>query len=386
MLAHTEWIRADPAGHAQAERARAALGTWPQKLVKTFIYFDPSETRTYGTFGSQTSGGELSLLASKIVLAARDEGRLLYALKGFAAALIAPMIAYLRVNYAMIRLEETINQSCHSGPRPAGQEGGTHAETDGALSLGVPDKPTVFRDDKIEKPRPTFRWRKSPASTYKFSEQTEKLGYDPRDTSVHWIERRASRLRRQWAAQRTHSSEIKIPRLKSRRAGHETTRAEDADASVPLSAPIIKEFVPAKADYGTIWPPVAWPDAPPKTTAPKSDAPKPNASKPVKAAPVTSTEIAADATPGTGAKAENNGTAKHCGHEAPQSASGFIAAPATGEPSQDIPPAKSECAKSECAKSECGKSERSKRAPPKTATHAIRVEVDSKIGPCSPIF
>ncbi len=308
QMEEVDWIIKHPDSHITALRVREGLGTLPRRLNKTYVQFDFEEERTYGGL----PGSKLAGLAAKIVLTARDETRLLRTIRGMVFGLLGPLVAYLRVNLALTWLEEVMAQSYHSGLAPEGQEVGgrlpMNARPSGSTaslaagmtdiaftptlhpmpvaepgeidmpltcypgpdprdreivdnsisSLEVPDKPLVFRDDTAAKPRPTFRWRESPASVYKFKEQTEKLGYDPRETSAYWIETRANALRRQWRAQ-TKSEALKPcpPHLPKPDMQIEITPPRAAD--IPL-----REFVPADADYGTIWPPLALPDGPPK--------------------------------------------------------------------------------------------------------------------------
>ncbi len=290
------WIREDPGGFAAALTAQKTLGRLPRALRKTSVQFEEDETRTYGGL----PGGKLAELAGRVVLTALDEGRCLYVLRGIAEALLAPLKMYMRVKLVLQRLDETITQSRHSGqeehkpqdpesddrlsmnarssgspallPSNVSESGMTEMEspsichpgldpgpreivTDSAFPLGVPDKsraaPETFRDDGLQRSQPAFRWRESPASIYKFKEQTAALGYDPRGTSVYWIERRAAQLRAQWKRHHrppsTRPPIAKIPK---------TCTADDR----PMR---LKDFKPADADYGSIWPPIELP-APPQ--------------------------------------------------------------------------------------------------------------------------
>ncbi len=255
------WIREDPGGFAAALTAQKTLGRLPRALRKTHVQFDEDEARTYGGL----PGGTLAQLAGRLVLTALDESRCLFVLRGIAEAVLAPLTAYLRVKLALQTLEETITQCCHSGLDPEDREiemlstchpaldaGPPEMGDDSVLPLEVTDKPVVFRDDTAAKPTPSFRWRESPATVYKFKQKTADLGYDPRGTSVYWIERRAAQLRAQWKRHHrppsTRPPIAKIPK---------TCTADDR----PMR---LKDFKPADADYGSIWPPIELP-APPLT-------------------------------------------------------------------------------------------------------------------------
>ncbi len=308
QMEEVDWIIKHPDSHITALRVREGLGTLPRRLNKTYVQFDFEEERTYGGL----PGSKLAGLAAKIVLTARDETRLLRTIRGMVFGLLGPLVAYLRVNLALTWLEEVMAQSYHSGLAPEGQEVGgrlpMNARPSGSTaslaagmtdiaftptlhpmpmaepgeidmpltchpgpdpgsqnivdnsisSLEVPDKPVVFRDDRSQRSRPAFRWRESPASIYKFKERTEKLGYDPRETSAYWIEARANALRRRWRAQTT--SEALKPSLP-----HLPKPDMQIDMIPPRAADIpLREFVPADADYGTVWPPLALPDGPPQ--------------------------------------------------------------------------------------------------------------------------
>ena len=199
----TAWLRSDVESYLTAETVQEGLGTWPKKLSKTDVEFDPDEERTYG----DVPGGKLSSLAARIVLTAKDEWRFLKVLRGVAEAMIAPLVAYLRVNLAMTRLEETINNSCHSGPvfackhqDPEGREIADELEN---APVSRPSGPLFASKQKTgmtEKNKPpAFKWSQSPRAAYGFAEAKAAYGFDPRDTSVYWIEKRAARLRRKWA-------------------------------------------------------------------------------------------------------------------------------------------------------------------------------------------
>ncbi len=299
QMEEVDWIVKAPASHLTALHVRDGLGSLPRRLNKTYVQFDFDETRTYGGL----PGSKLAGFAAKIVLTARDETRLLKTIRGMVMGLLGPLVAYLRVNLAMTRLEEAMTQCGHSGLDPEGREiddklsnssrpsgstaapspgmtefetppachpaldagpreGVTHAEIDGALSLVVPDKPTVFRDDDVERPPPAFRWRESPASIYNFKEQTEKLGYDPRETSAFWIERRANALRTRWTAYGKHR-QLRLNPAQFDFLPNAKRRGDMPETNFTPDIPV-RDFIPVAADYGVIWPPFELPDGPPK--------------------------------------------------------------------------------------------------------------------------
>ena len=161
----TAWLRTDVESYLTAEAVREGLGAWPRKLARTDVEFDPDEARTYG----DVPGGKLSGLAARIVLTANDEWRFLKVLRGVAEAMIAPLVAYLRVNLAMTKLEETIDNSGHSGSlfadkqhmkrEPEGREVGDELENAPVSRPSGPlfaSKQKTGMTDKGKKP-PTFK-------------------------------------------------------------------------------------------------------------------------------------------------------------------------------------------------------------------------------------
>ncbi len=357
QMEEVDWIVKAPASHLTALHVRDGLGSLPRRLNKTYVQFDFDETRTYGGL----PGSKLAGFAAKIVLTARDETRLLKTIRGMVIGLLGPLVAYLRVNLAMTRLEEAITQSCHPGRdpgprevmgggfqplevpdklrampetfrddrfsvspvptgvdsfRPEGREiddrlsmnarpsgfrspdsctappsvipapgmtsseitpschpaldaGPREAASGGFQPLEVPDKPKVFRDDRGERSRPAFRWRASPASIYNFKQKTAELGYDPRETSAYWIERRANALRRRWTAYAKQNS--CEPDTSSVAGQTKRARREIIPPNSERDDVTVEDFVPAAAHYGEIWPPLMLPPGPPKAAGQAQD-------------------------------------------------------------------------------------------------------------------
>ena len=244
MLEETRWIVQDHESYGLATTARETLGQLPHKLRKTYIQFDDDEERTYGG----VTGAKFALLATNLVLASRDKHRFLKCLKGLAAAFVEPLKAYLRVKLAMTTLDEIVDEAMNNAEN-------------GSQPLGVPDigcansgmtmlSCHLGRDPGSREVKSRLRYKSQ--NTDQFKDMNESLGYDVRDTSVYWIEKKAARLRRQWKAYGRQGLD-KAPKP------HEQRQSKTSET-------IIKDAVSVEPDYNTIWPPMKFPEPPPKAS------------------------------------------------------------------------------------------------------------------------
>ncbi len=260
----TDWILEDPDGYEAARAARRRLGRLPRRAQGARVLFNSDQDiKTYDGLPAKA----LARIAQHICGAAGDENGLLWALRGITRSVIAPLLAYMRVNFALARLAVAIGEQPppserHDPPSTQNYPGEDDlAPPVLAVRSGAPQpRPKTAARHMIKTP-PTFTWAQTPRAIYGFEALQAQWGYDPRGTSVHWIEKRAARLRAAW--QRHHSGVAPPPP-----PPHPPVAPVPEPEPEPAPTPTpVRHFVPVDADYNTIWPPVELPKAPPKVKA-----------------------------------------------------------------------------------------------------------------------
>ena len=243
--AKINWMIEDFDSFHAASLRKLILGSLPKRAAKYGCSeFDLEDEREYcGDDGVSVKGSALAGVAAYIVRCAVHPIDYLFSLRNVPSNAVKPIKAYLRVKLAMGRLKAEINNASNPSPEDCSSE--------------VPDQ---VWDDKSNKPPPTFTWHTSPAKSYGFKEMTETYGYDPRDTSVYWIEKRADALRRKW---KNHGQKMRGEAVKTRVRTPKDIIIEPDETTEP----VIKYFTPADADYNSVWPPVKMPEGPPKAAA-----------------------------------------------------------------------------------------------------------------------
>jgi len=197
----------------------------PLPLIPCPAAFDPEERREYG-------GVEASFLAwaAPELLRRKWEiglGAICHALWKFNTKVQNALFTYSRVKRAMRWLEKP-------------QE----------VSVFIDDLP-VRKNAKRKPPEPTrrraFKWNITPKDTYQWEACKTRYGFDPRGTSVDWIERQVKNARAK--------ARSRAVREFKEREGIVTfvTKKNMTEEVTEIST---RTFEPAPAQFGEIWPPV----------------------------------------------------------------------------------------------------------------------------------
>lgn len=164
-------LMADNYAHMRSVQ-RVMVRPDPPRVEPVSADFNPREKRHYGG----VSAARLARVAAYVSRLTKAVGQRRARLRRarLSSKLSSALSLYKRVKTLIAKFGAAINDPAHAiSPRPA------RADT---------------QDPKVR--TPAFRWDPSPHAHYDWAAKTAQLGYDPRQTSLFWLQRQSSALRR----------------------------------------------------------------------------------------------------------------------------------------------------------------------------------------------
>lgn len=147
-----------------------------------------------------------------------------------------------RVTQIVGELEATLNEPRETEPVPAPQP-----PTEEPLPEEPPKTEPPPRKKIINRRR--FKYRVSPHAQYRWPERVARLGYDPRHTSLYWLEREAKAIRRELVGPKTGPNVSPHKRARVKKVERDKT----GDTALKM-----RDYTPPDAalKFDEVWPPI----------------------------------------------------------------------------------------------------------------------------------